>query len=857
MALFPLSFARHVVVGFLLLVAGTSVCAQPPWYRWMDKEVFKRIEVRGYRQVGLHLQSVTGDREAFDSTNYYGMGNRRFTDVGQINLTGRRVLGLFNFQATILDSRLSDPQGQRFSLEYERRGWQVAAGDITGQLLNTNPYASFTKTMKGVSIGYSSGRFRARALRSDARGAARTVTLQGNNSTGPYYLQASQLIIGSEQVRVDGVEKKLGTDYTVNYELGSILFTTQVVPPTSTIVVSFEALGANSRNGVVQGVGVSYDFGRFGRIGVTAMQQDVRGSTGLSNRTEYFSGFGEPSRPYVLQFEPLRTQPFVVKVNGLIQVEGVDYVFDTITPSIFYFTRFMPFESQIDVTYSPKPTSTVDGDRDTIGFDYRIPIGKEGKNGEIVFAQALGRLKSEVNPLSGTARGVRLNTKFGKYEFRAGIKDIPPGYVTVETRGFSRNERTSEASVTVQDSSRLRYTLSHQNSSISNRVTSNAGNVTFSPSRFTVVSGSASFIPAADRAPWTLEHRRTEASSGLQRTRLDSSELSMSRQWGRLDARIGIQRQSGRGQVPVNEGGTRDTAVDLNSVKLSLSYAAGSRFSLQGTTTLSQVKADGNSGPGTDITARATWTPFSAFRLTTSYSLSDSGAIATLGSFTNGFGFGFGGNGFSGGVGPVTPIGGVDARIWQVNADWQPSDRLSVQAAFAKTRTLGSITSNSDNTAMGLSITADFGSPLNISASIDRSSTTFVDSPVTSSATTFDLFMTGNLWRRWSYRAGASMLLSGGSSTFKQDSHAYEASLSYRVARRQAITFGLSLGNTRGYYPQNDLSWSLVYQYQILENLALNAGYRLRDVSNRDPNLTSGAYRSAGFDLELAFNFGR
>jgi len=101
------------------------------------------------------------------------------------------------------------------------------------------------------------------------------------------------------------------------------------------------------------------------------------------------------------------------------------------------------------------------------------------------------------------------------------------------------------------------------------------------------------------------------------------------------------------------------------------------------------------------------------------------------------------------------------------------------------------------------------------------------------------------------------MLLSGGSSTFKQDSHAYEASLSYRVARRQAITFGLSLGNTRGYYPQNDLSWSLVYQYQILENLALNAGYRLRDVSNRDPNLTSGAYRSAGFDLELAFNFGR
>ena len=94
------------------VVLGASAPAQAPWYKWLDKEVIKKIEITGYRKLGYHNHFVRGDREAFDQLEYSGLGDRKLTDTGAVNITGRKVLGLFNFQATILDSRFNDPQGQ-------------------------------------------------------------------------------------------------------------------------------------------------------------------------------------------------------------------------------------------------------------------------------------------------------------------------------------------------------------------------------------------------------------------------------------------------------------------------------------------------------------------------------------------------------------------------------------------------------------------------------------------------------------------------------------------------------------------------------------------------------------------------
>lgn len=839
-----------------LAVAPLPAQAQPPWARWLDQEVVKKIQITGYRRLGYHNHFVRGDREAFDQLEYSGLGNKTFTDTGQINLTGRKVFGVLNFQASILDDRLTDPQGQRFSINYAGKGFTADAGDIQGTLLNTNQFAGFSKSLRGVSVGYGSGRFQAKALRSEAKGSARTVSLNGNNSGGPYYLQVSQIVNGSESVSVDGVEKTLGVDYIMNYELGSITFVDQIIPPTSTIVVSFEAFGFNTQRGIIQGAGVSYDMGRAGRVGLTAMQQISRAGGALSQRLEKFQGFGDPSRAYVLQFEPLPGAAFTVRVDGVEQVLGVDYVFDQATTSIFYFTRFIPFTSDVDVLYTPRPTATADGDRENLGIDYRLPLGNAGRNGWLQLSQATGRLKSTANPMSGTARGARLDYRTGKLEFRGSVKDVPATFVTVETRGFNRNEKASDWSLTYKQDNRLKYSLMGTNSRIENRITRGSGNVEFVPSRFTLIQGAVTYTPSADATPWTLEHRRTQSSFNQQDTRLDTTSLSTSRRFGRLDLSLGLQRTNGVGPITTGTTTQRGT-VDLNAVRFGAGYNPNDKTTLSARGSFSAIDANGRKGSGSDYSLAASYVPSSTWSFGAQYALSDSGSLATLGSFQSGFGFGYGGNGFSGGD-PSNPITGVtNLTQWSLTAGFNPGDRMAVNAVVARSKSSGSISSNADTLTYGLGATFDFGRGIRFATSLDTSSTTFVDSPLTSRATNLDFFLDGNPPGRLSYRLGASLLLTGGNSEFRQNSHSYEASLSYRLARRQALAFAINSGRIRGYYPQDSTSFGLTYQYQIWQSLALNVSYRVRDVKNLDPALTSGAYRSGGFDLELAFNFGR
>jgi hypothetical protein len=77
------------------------------------------------------------------------------------------------------------------------------------------------------------------------------------------------------------------------------------------------------------------------------------------------------------------------------------------------------------------------------------------------------------------------------------------------------------------------------------------------------------------------------------------------------------------------------------------------------------------------------------------------------------------------------------------------------------------------------------------------------------------------------------------------------------LGKRQNLIFSLNNAFTTGYLPQSDLAAEIAYQYQLIDALALNIGYRHRNVRNRDDGVTSGAYRSGSFDIELSFNFGR
>jgi hypothetical protein len=828
--------------------------------QWLQKDIVDRIKVSGYRNLSYHNHRVTGDGEAFGQGNYGGQGNKEFTDFGHVRVSGQDVLGSINFDFVIQDSRFQDPQGQKFSIDYDRGPWLINLGDIRGSVLNTNRFATFTKTLNGASLGYESGAFRAKTVFSDVKGAPRTVTIPGTNTAGPYYLQSSQIVRGSERIEVDGMPQTLGQDYIINYEIGSITFVNRstgeakIIPPTSTIVASYEVFGFSGSRGRVQAAGVAYSFFDFVTLGITGMQQIKGGSGGLSTRLEKFQGFGPPSTPYFLQFEPLATEPIVIRVNGILQTEGVDYFFDPDNPSIFYFTRFMPATDNIDVLYTPKPTSTVDGDREVLGWDLNFPLGKDGKSGSLKYSEATGKLMNTPTPSSGTSRGVDLRYGHGPLTFVGSARNIPRGYVNVETVGFSRNEVAYDTRLTYAPPGFFSYTLASMNAAVSTRTLDSFGNTVFQNSRFTKFGATGSYTPLGGNMPLNLGFSRTKSRNALGETALSTTDLSTSKTGKNWSTRLSLQHLDAQGPVNSGSGATLQN-VSLNTIQLNTDFRPSDRWTMSLNTGLSQVRTDDEDGLGRDIQGSLRWKPDDRFEASFIMQDSDAGQLATLGQFSNGYGSGYGGSGFSSGTGSSALTSASNVRQYRLQGLWSPYSGLSLGARAYTRESSGSFSSNTRTTGVGLDASWAVTNFMNLQTSIDTSRTEFLGTPTTSASTVLSAYLDGAPPGPWSWHLGYNLLVSGGG-LFEQTSTSFDGALGFRLSKRQALSLTLYSTSGTGQFAQEDFDFALAYRYQIWRSMALQGSYRFRNVDNLDPLVTSGAYRSSGFDLELVFNFG-
>lgn len=829
--------------------------------KWFKENIQDRVTITGYRRLGYHNHRVSGDREAFNLTTAYGQGDQQFTDIGSVYVSGRNVLGLLNFDFNIQDDRFQDPQGQKFSVDARRGPWSVKWGDIQGSLLNTNQFAQYRKTVRGTSLGYKAGGFEARVLHTEVRGEPRTVSIQGNNSSGPYFLQSSQIVRGSESIQVDGEDQSFGTDYTIDYDLGSINFLNRqtlegrIIPPTSTIVATYETFGFTGSRGTLMGGGVSYDMGSAGKVGVTMLSQRQGGDGRLSTRLEKFQGFGPAGTPYTLQFEPLTTSPIVIRLDGVLQTEFVDYTIDPDNAAIFYFTRFVPSTSTIDVLYTPKPTNTVNGDRETVGIDYQLPIRMKDGGGSLQISSATGSLKNTPTPQSGTANAASLRMKQGKAEVNASFRDIPQGYTSVETVGFNRNERASNLRMSYKLSSSDTLSSTYRNSRIAARSVDASGTATTIPSRFTSASLSWSRLPLGGGLPFNLSHTRTMSSRLGDETQIDTTTLGSSWQKGRLTARANLSHQDARGDFRLADG-TQAGSLSLDGLELQTTYRASNAWQLSASTSLNQVRAAGETGSGRDLQLGVTHRGGDKFDANLVFTDSDAGSVSTISGLNSGYGFGYDGNGFSGGA-LGDPLRGVSSfRRLSLNSNYRPTDRLSFGAGFTYYRTEGSVSSNSETRSFLIGADYTAGRDLRVSGTLSLDNTDYIQSGFRSEATSFSLAFDGDPAGRLRYSGVFSGLLTGGSQ-FAQDAYNADLSMGYFLADRQNLSLIFRTGQTRGFRPQDEQELSLIYQYQIWRSLAINVGYKWRDISSLDPAITSGAFTSSGFDIELAFNFGR
>lgn len=856
-----------IVLAFL---AGTCTVHADPAMDWFSKQLFKRINITGTRTFGYHAQTVTGDTQTYNSLTNYGLGGRRYTDTGQMMIRGDKVFGVLNFEMSLVEDRYADPQSKRISLNYAKNGLNLDLGDINGHLLNTNQFATFQKSLYGAGIGYNKGRFAVAAVRSESKGTARTISVAGNGSTGPYYLQSSQIVNGSEEVRVDGVTQKPGQDYTIDYQLGAINFVTKTISPTSTIVISYEALSIGGTSGLIQGMGTSYNMGRFGKIGLVTMAQTGSGASG-SGTIDYTSfGFGAGNPPYNLQYAAI-PESMQITVDGIPQVLAIkdgsgnligDYYFDPGTTATVYFTRPIPFESIIVFKYRPKAVTSSNGDRRVWGFDYSLPIN--GKNGYITYSRASGQMTSGLNQSSGMAQGIRSeyafkNLKVGKtpgtLKLRAGVWDIPKGYVGVETRGFNRNERATDVGLDWTGGP-YSFGVTHTNSNILVQTLSSNQIASYSRARNSVTKAVATYRPD-DGLTWSLQQTRQSSRSIGTESDLNSTALSTSKRIGKLNARFELERQEGRG--PIQDGNTSKIGtLNLNTLRLSGDYLIRDGWTFGGRVSASQVKALEKSGTGQDYSFTSAYHPSgSRIGIDASYSVSNSGELAAVSGFQGGYGYGYGGNGFSNGSGTNSfGSGGSDYRLLSLASTYDVNSRMHFDSRFYKAYSSGSFNSNSDTTSYGTSLNWDIGKGNSISAGINQSATEYLGAGIKSDSLSWDFSIGGRpTGSRWTYQVGATGLAAGGTQ-YGQDSFGFNAFLRYQLNPHQALRFETSLGRSSGYLPQNETYAGLFYEYQIYKNIALVGSYQFRNVKNLT-DLSTGAYRSKGFDLELTFNFGQ
>lgn len=819
---------------------------------WWDREFWSRLTYSGSRTLGYQTYRYEGDTETFRSLTNFGTGGQHFTDIGNLSIQGSKVFGFFDFRTTFTDNRFSDPEQQQYLLNYRKNAWDLNYGTVQASLNTSNRFVSFSRSLTGFMGSYRLKDLEVKHISSTARGAARTVTIEGNNTLGPYYLQSGRIIGGSVEVNVDGTEMKQGVDFILDSSVGSITFINRVIAPTSTILASYESYDVSGSAGTIQGTGLTYDMGPLGRIGVTSVQQLVGSNSSNGLRTEAFQGFGRPGDQYPLQFEPIPGS-IIVTVDGAVRSfspvdnGATEFYLNPTVPNVVISRVAIPSTQTLLIKYQPKVVTGVSGDRKVTGIDWRLPIGAKNSGSSLTYSRARSDVASGGNVI-GDAEGVDLRMVHGKSEFKFGVRNIDPSYQTIEQTGFNRNEQAADYAwnyVTGDWTAGLRTV----NSSLQ------IGNgATLSPVRvlnneFKLRQGT-DYTKSRDRGrsrSFTYNQTRSIATSdNILNTLSYNEDMRMKK----LTFGYGVENQTGRGRI----NGT-DQDISIRSLKTTGSYDAGKNLGINFSASKSAVKVGSTNSDGMDYSLNTVYSQTGPWSASLNYTLSDSGALASLGGFLNGNSLGYGNNGFgnSGGVGVIS-TGALKSNRTSLSTSYNVSDKLSATLSFARTNTEGISTSNTRLDTLGLNASVKIGPSHTFAIDFVRVNTTFLTGVVgKSDSDVLSGYFMGNPGKFWSYGLGFNFLKSTGNS-FAQDNTGLNGDIAYRLNERSRLFANASISRTRGFFPQDDISAQAGYSYMLGSGVYLVGKYHFRDLRNLDPQSTGGAFRSNGLSLELTFD---
>lgn len=710
-------------VIFVLVSCAVPLSAEAsPW------RLGTGLSVTGSQTFIYRSTTVDGNREMFMDDNY--MNSDTFYDETNLTVTGK-LYGRLSMDATWAKNRWN-PNERTVRLGYQGNKTRLEVGDINASL-SGNELLSFKKRLQGAMLTHKMGDATLTALASRTKAATRTIQIRGNNTPGPYYLNASQILDGSEVVKID--ERLISrTDETgsPNYSLdpfsGILTFRDGlIVPETSSIVVSFDTRGANATAGTILGARTDIPIGNKGGIGFTWLAQMTGKDEAQGAIIERIPGGNSPGSPYWLRYIPVEGS-VIVKVDGILQrPQPVDAGGNPIDQQIDYdyainyplhyllFTRLIPSTSTITVTYIPRREEAVSADRSVMGFDTSWKLSDA-----VSIAGQFARSSADGGS-GGDALNLRADGKFGKLAFSAGLRDIDPMYAAIDSAGFRRNDRGGSIRLDykMNDSVRLfsnmdRYTRPYGYS------TTTIGSAIPMLSGSSMVSGIALTMPKWPEMSLTRTTLKNSGSGDERIGHIDSTLVTDS---------LGIKWN--KGSTIWTSELTRTSYDDIanpeySSVaatrKLGLQYLPGERLSLSADYATSDIEgSNGSVTTATSSQVTAGYMPFSTLSFTANYRISDSGGKYVLyetgetgypitGSYYTGDYDGYSGGYFGGGyVGGSFGFGGSyggKTVSRTLTAQYTPLQMLSIDTGLSYSYTAGDNATNTSTNGRHISLMA-------------------------------------------------------------------------------------------------------------------------------------------------------
>ncbi len=134
--------------------------------------------------------------------------------------------------------------------------FEIAFGDLDFKI-SDNELLNYKTKFEGLKVRYSDKKYFSGAI-AVSKGKKKSVNFQGQNGVqGPYYLSlrsensALKVISGSEEIYLNGIKLARGTDYTIDYDEGSVTFSTEhLISDNSHIQADFQYSDENYKQNI-------------------------------------------------------------------------------------------------------------------------------------------------------------------------------------------------------------------------------------------------------------------------------------------------------------------------------------------------------------------------------------------------------------------------------------------------------------------------------------------------------------------------------------------------------------------------------------------------------------------------------